>query len=108
MNFSHKFNIASRVFKSLVINQIPNYAIVYVDGRCNMHCGLYYAAMDTRKTGRILPSDWGNVFKRAKSLLHLTITGGEPFVRNDLSEIISEIIQSSGVQSKYKIKWVLY
>ena len=98
MNFSHKFNIASRVFKSLVINQIPNYAIVYVDGRCNMHCGFcIHAAMDARKTGRILPSDWGNVFKRAKSLLHLTITGGEPFVRNDLSEIISEIIQSSGV-----------
>ena len=59
MNFSHKFNIASRVFKSLVINQIPNYAIVYVDGRCNMHCGFcIQAAMDAIKTGRILPSDW--------------------------------------------------
>ena len=98
MNIIHKFNIVSRVVKSLVINQVPNYAIVYVDGRCNMHCGFcIHAAMDARKTGRISPSDWGNVFKRAKSLLHLTITGGEPFLRKDLTEIISEIINRSGV-----------
>lgn len=98
MNFSHKFNIAQRVFKSLVFGQVPNYAIVYVDGRCNMHCGFcIHAAMDARKSGRISPSDWGGVFKRAKSLLHLTITGGEPFLRKDLTEIISEIIESSGV-----------
>ena len=44
-----------------------------------------------------MPSDWGNTFKRAKSLLHLTITGGEPFLRKDLTEIISEIINNSGV-----------
>ncbi len=98
MNLIHKANIAQRVFKSLVFGQVPNYAIVYVDGRCNMHCGFcVHAAMDARKTGRILPSDWGNAFKRAKSLLHLTITGGEPFLRKDLTEIISEIIENSGV-----------
>ena len=98
MNLIHKANIAQRVLKSLFLGQVPNYAIVYVDGRCNMHCGFcIHAAMDARKSGRISPSDWGNVFKRAKSLLHLTITGGEPFLRKDLTEIISEIINSSGV-----------
>jgi len=98
MNFAHKFNIAQRVFKSLVFGQVPNYAIVYVDGRCNMHCSFCcYAAMDARNSSNIMPSDWGNTFKRAKSLLHLTITGGEPFLRKDLTEIISEIINSSGV-----------
>ena len=80
MNLSHKFNIVQRIFKSLVINQVPNYAIVYVDGRCNMHCDFCcHAAMDARNTGTVSPSDWGSAFKRAKSLLHLTITGGEPF-----------------------------
>ncbi len=98
MNLIHKANIAQRVVKSLILGQVPNYAIVYVDGRCNMHCGFcVHAAMDARKSGRILPSDWGSAFKRAKSLLHLTITGGEPFVRKDLTEIISEIIKNSGV-----------
>ena len=98
MNFKHKLNIAQRVFKSLVFGQVPNYAIVYVDGRCNMHCSFCcYAAMDARNSSNIMPSDWGHTFKRAKSLLHLTITGGEPFLRKDLTEIISEIINSSGV-----------
>ena len=98
MNLSHKFNIAQRVFKSLIINQVPNYAIVYVDGRCNMLCDFCcHAAMDARRTGTVSPSDWGMVFKRAKSLLHLTITGGEPFLRKDLADIISEIINNSGV-----------
>jgi len=98
MNFVHKVNIAQRVFKSLVFGQVPNYAIVYVDGRCNMHCSFCcYAAMDARNSSNIMPSDWGHTFKRAKSLLHLTITGGEPFLRKDLTEIISEIINSSGV-----------
>ena len=47
MNFLHKVNIVSRVFKSLIFGQVPNYAIVYVDGRCNMHCDFCcYAAMD--------------------------------------------------------------
>ena len=90
MNFLHKINIANRVFKSLVFGQVPNYAIVYVDGRCNMHCDFCcYAAMDARNTSNITPASWGKIFKRAKSLLHLTITGGEPFVRKDLFAILS-------------------
>ena len=98
MNFLHKINIANRVFKSLVFGQVPNYAIVYVDGRCNMHCDFCcHAAMDARNSGTVSPSNWGYIFKRAKSLLHLTITGGEPFLRKDLTEIISEIIENSGV-----------
>ena len=98
MNFLHKINIANRVFKSLVFGQVPNYAIVYVDGRCNMHCDFCcHAAMDARNSSNIMPSDWGYVFKRAKSLLHLTITGGEPFLRKDLTDIISEIVNNSGV-----------
>jgi len=98
MNIKHKYNIAQRVFKSLAFGQVPNYAIVYVDGRCNMHCDFCcYAAMDARNSSNVTPSDWGYAFKRAKSLLHLTITGGEPFIRKDLTEIISEIIDNSGV-----------
>ena len=98
MNLVHKYNIAKRVFKSLVIGQVPNYAIVYVDGRCNMHCDFCcYAAMDARNSSNVSPEEWGYAFKRAQSLLHLTITGGEPFLRKDLTQIISEIIDNSGV-----------
>ena len=77
---------------------MPNYSIIYIDGRCNMLCGFcIHAAMDARKTPIMSAEKWGKIFKRAKSLLHLTVTGGEPFVRKDFVEIIDNIIQSSGV-----------
>ena len=68
MNFLHKINIANRVFKSLIFGQVPNYAIVYVDGRCNMHCDFCcHAAMDARNSGTVYPSTWRYIFKRAKN-----------------------------------------
>ena len=98
MTIKNKINIASRVFKSIFLKQIPNYSIIYIDGRCNMKCGFcIHAAVNARKTPIISAEDWGLVFKKAKSLLHLTITGGEPFIRKDFVEILSNIINSSGV-----------
>ena len=91
-------NIATRVFKSIFLNQIPNYAVIYIDGRCNMHCGFcLHAAVDARETPIISPEKWGAIFKRAKSLLHLTVTGGEPFLRKDFVRIIDNIILNCNV-----------
>ena len=95
---NNKINIAKRVFKSIFFNQIPNYSIIYIDGRCNMLCGFCcHAAMDARKTPIMSAKQWGLIFKKAKSLLHLTITGGEPFIRKDFVEIIDNIILNCGV-----------
>ena len=77
MNIVHKFNIAQRAL-NFGFGQVPNYAIVYVDGRCNMHCSSAVTLQWMQEKFTIMPTDWGNTFKRAKSLLHLTITGGEP------------------------------
>ena len=92
-------NILSRIFKSIFLNQIPNYAIIYVDGRCNMKCGFcIHAAVDARATpSSISPTQWGKIFKKANSLLHLTVTGGEPFLRKDFVEIIDNIIINCNV-----------
>ena len=63
-----------------------------------MLCGFcIHAAMDARKTPIMSAEKWGLIFKRAKSLMHLTVTGGEPFIRKDFVEIIDNIIKSSGV-----------
>ena len=98
MTIKNKINIANRIFKSIFLNEMPNYSIIYIDGRCNMYCGFcFHAAVNARKTPVISAEDWGKVFKRAKSLLHLTVTGGEPFLRKDFVEIISNIIENSGV-----------
>ena len=98
MSFKNKINLATRVFKSIFLNQMPNYSIIYIDGRCNMLCGFcIHAAMDARKTPIMSAEKWGLIFKKAKSLMHLTVTGGEPFIRKDFVEIIDNVIKSSGV-----------
>ena len=95
---NNTINIATRVFKSIFLKQIPNYAVIYIDGRCNMHCGFCcHAAMDARKTPIMPAEKWGSIFRKAQSLLHLTVTGGEPFIRKDFVEIIDKIILSCGV-----------
>ena len=98
MNINYKINVLTRVFKSIFLKQKPNYAIIYVDGRCNMHCGFcIHAAVDARKTPIVSAKKWGKVFRNAKSLLHLTITGGEPFLRKDFVEIIDEILSKNKI-----------
>ncbi len=95
---NNSINILFRIFKSIFFKQIPNYAIIYVDGRCNMKCGFcIHAAVDARTTPSISPEQWGKVFKKANSLLHLTITGGEPFLRKDFVEIVDNIIKNCNV-----------
>jgi hypothetical protein len=37
--------------------------------------------MDARKTPMMSAKQWGLIFKKSKSLVQLTITGGEPFIR---------------------------
>ena len=95
---NNKINLASRIFKSIFLNQMPNYSVIYIDGRCNMLCSFCcHAAMNARKTPVISAEQWGSIFKKAKSLLHLTVTGGEPFIRKDFVEIIDNIVNSCGV-----------
>lgn len=98
MNISYKFNLINRVFKSIFLNQKPNYAIIYIDGRCNMHCGFcIHAAVDARKTPILNAEKWGNFFRNAKSLMHLTITGGEPFLRKDFVSIVDKILKKNDI-----------
>ena len=98
MNLSYKINVISRVFKSIFLQQKPNYAIIYIDGRCNMHCGFcIHAAVDARKTPIMKADQWGQIFRNARSLLHLTVTGGEPFLRKDFVEILDNVLKKNQI-----------
>jgi sulfatase maturation enzyme AslB (radical SAM superfamily) len=98
MNALYKINVINRIAKSILLNQKPNYAIIYIDGRCNMHCGFcIHAAVDARKTPILSSEKWGSYFRNAKSLMHLTITGGEPFLRKDFFDIIDKILQKNNI-----------
>ena len=60
MSIKNKINLTTRIFKSIFFNQMPNYSIIYIDGRCNMLCGFcIHAAMDARKTPIMPAEKWG-------------------------------------------------
>ena len=88
----------SRLARALIMRETPNYLIAFVTGDCNLNCGFCCtAAQDMRKRKDLSPAQWANALKDARALSHLTVTGGEPFMRDDLDELIIAIAESSGV-----------
>ena len=64
---------------------------------CNMNCRMCYIRMDKEKQESIHPlisaKQWIELGKeiKDKGMLYLLITGGEPFLRNDLRDILTEL-----------------
>ncbi len=89
---------AVRLYRALVLGRVPNYVIAFVTGRCNMNCTFCCSAARTlRGVDELSPSQWGTALAGSDALVHLTITGGEPFLRDDLLDVISCMVRSSGV-----------
>ena len=98
---SDQMNLAiwTRFAKSLALRRMPNYLIAFVNGRCNMKCDFCCdAALSIRQAPEMSPEQWGQAVSGANGLLHVTITGGEPFLRKDLTEVILAMARSSGVR----------
>ncbi len=90
--------------KVLSKNGLPAHIVLFVTNKCNMecdHCFLVESGeLNNIKRDQILSLE--NVRKLANSnpkLLALSITGGEPFLRKDLSEIIQEFVRSGYLKS---------
>jgi len=92
-------NTLIRLYRALIRGERPNYVIAFVTGRCNLRCSYCcYAAQNVRpfsKTNELTSEQWASVFKGLDGLVHLTITGGEPFLREDLSDLICAMVHSS-------------
>jgi MoaA/NifB/PqqE/SkfB family radical SAM enzyme len=86
----------TRLGRALLAPASPAYVIAFVTGRCAMLCPLCCpASTSSRKTPEMTPEQWGRAFRGLSSLVHLTITGGEPFVRRDLVDVILAMARAS-------------
>lgn len=87
-----------RLARALVQRRQPAYVIAFVTGRCDLRCALCCpAATASRGSDELAPEDWGAALTGARALVHLTITGGEPFLRDDLEGVILAAARASGV-----------
>ncbi|MBK7974497.1 MAG: radical SAM protein [Deltaproteobacteria bacterium] len=78
-----------------------SYLILYVTSRCNLRCNMcFYADSLNAPSGDGLTLDeLTKVSQSLPTLMQLTLTGGEPFLRADLAEVIEAFYGNSGVRS---------
>lgn len=77
------------------------YVIFYVTNRCNFRCEFcfYYAEIEKgRKPNELSLEEIDRIARSTGSLLQLSLTGGEPFVRKEFAEITEIFIRHTGVR----------
>lgn len=90
--------LARRLAEGLLLDREPSYLIAFVTGRCQLGCATCCpASRDSRDTAELTPAAWARGLEGARSLLHLTITGGEPFEREDLVPLVLAMVETTGV-----------
>ncbi len=84
-------NTVLRWFKTI---DYPSYVIFFVTSRCNAACKMcfYKENMDSNKAKEELTVDeYDKISRKIETINILGISGGEPFLRKDLSEIVKVI-----------------
>jgi len=62
--------------------------------RCNSHCKT--CNIHERKADELLLDEWRKVFSGLRGVFWTTISGGEPFVRQDLSDLVCSLYDQCG------------
>lgn len=81
----------SKILRWVRTLNYPSYVVFFVTSRCNASCKMcfYKENMDSNKAKEELTVDeYEKISKKIKLINILGISGGEPFLRNDLSEIV--------------------
>ncbi|MBI4178483.1 radical SAM protein [bacterium] len=79
----------------------PHYMILYVTARCNLRCPhcFYLEEIESAKKDKELKiEEFEKISRSLPSLLQLTCTGGETFVRQDIDEIAEIFYRNSNTR----------
>ena len=87
-----------RLLRDRLTGRHPAYVIAFVTGRCDLRCpSCCHASTVHRRSRELSPDEWREAFTGATSLVHLCVTGGEPFLRDDLPDVIDAIVEATDV-----------
>ncbi|GAB4244904.1 MAG: hypothetical protein Kow00109_20930 [Acidobacteriota bacterium] len=92
-----KLAAAGRVFWK---SDLPLNLVAFVTSRCNLlcrHC-FYWQELNQKKNELTL-DEYERISASLPSLLSLSLTGGEPYLRKDLGEIAGAFVRNSRVQN---------
>jgi MoaA/NifB/PqqE/SkfB family radical SAM enzyme len=69
---------------------LPEFIIAFVTERCNMKCEHCFFWKEVDAPGATMtPAEWRRIASQVGSPAFVALTGGEPFLREDLDEIAS-------------------
>jgi MoaA/NifB/PqqE/SkfB family radical SAM enzyme len=80
--------------------RLPLYMIVFVTYRCNSRCRtcFYHEQIESPESADLPLDFYTQVARSLPHLLWLHLSGGEPFLRKDLPELVAEFYRHSGVR----------
>lgn len=79
-------------------NQDPIYLIYYTTNKCNMRCKhCFYWEDINAKTDELSIEELDKTTKNMGNLLHLIISGGEPYLRQDIDQVVDVFVKNTKV-----------
>lgn len=88
--------------KNMFFSRGPGYLIYFVTHRCNAncdHCFDWQQRKNIKEAEELNLKEIGSFAEKLPAIGHLSLTGGEPFLRPDLPEIVKLFYEKSKVRS---------
>ena len=89
----------NHLYKALIkYKQLPSYFIFYPTSRCNLKCShcFYYDSLN-KKFNELTLDEIDQITKSMDPILSLILTGGEPYLRHDLDQIVRIFYENTKV-----------
>ena len=90
------------VYLRTLFSDGPNYLIFFITGRCNLRCSFCFYLEEIEsadKERELTVEEISKIAKRSPTLYHITFTGGETFLRDDLDDIVKLFYRFSNTRS---------
>jgi len=90
--------LASRLAQSWLQPRMPSYLVYFVTAKCNAKCEMCFYWRETEAAAKIIeltPEETRKIAEHLPPLIQLTLSGGEPFMREDLFELVRPIIEKT-------------
>ncbi len=87
-------------FGGAILTKRPSYLIVFVTAKCNLlckHCFYTEEIQNAKGKKELTLDEYRLIARKAGPLTNLNFTGGEPFVRADLADIVAAFRECTGV-----------
>jgi MoaA/NifB/PqqE/SkfB family radical SAM enzyme len=90
MKLVNDLKVAMRLGQAVMSHRV-SYLIVFITARCNLlckHCFYTEEIQNAKSKKELTLEEYGKIAAKTGPLTNLNFTGGEPFIRRDLGEIV--------------------